>query len=175
MIAFSEGHCPNLFATSYRLSKKIPGGERSARAPLRSTRVLCERGSFGAAFGNLQTGKDPFMDLQTFSLVVRFAMTIASLIEDRTKSKALATLLGGRSIEARFDMSVEAFNFVLLDRGTEIDLGIVITFPDLLVTDCTDGDIRWILDLADEAVLTAAEYLECERLEAQRLAEEIQF
>lgn len=115
------------------------------------------------------------MNLQTFRLVARFAATIASLIEDRASSKAHATMLGGRCIEARFDLSVEAFNFVLLDRGAEIDLGVVITFPDLLVTDNSDGDIRWILDLADEAVLTAAEYLECERLEAQRFAEEIQF
>eukprot|EP00752_Nemacystus_decipiens_P000690 g690.t1 len=115
------------------------------------------------------------MDLTTLCLLMRLATTVAGLVEERASSKAMATLLGDRRIEARFDLAGEFFSFVLIDYGSEIDLGVGVAFADLASAEQATGDIRWILDLADDAVLTAAEYLEAQRLEAERFENEIQF
>lgn len=104
------------------------------------------------------------MDTTTVSLLIRLAVTVAGIIEERTSSKAMSAMLGGRRIEARFDLSIERLWFVLLDDGRAIDLDVYLEFEKLLNIDDLDGDIRWILDIADDAVLIAADYLEAERV-----------
>ncbi|MEQ8602116.1 MAG: hypothetical protein RIB45_02265 [Marivibrio sp.] len=115
------------------------------------------------------------MTLTIFCLIARFAMTVASLVEERTGSEALSTLLEGNKIEARFDLTIPAVTFVLMHRGEEIDLGVGVAFFELYMTDFESAGINWILDLADDAVMTAAEYLEALREENRRLANEFQF
>jgi len=150
--------------------------ERGAtNAPDRRAAFFDERSPTpgGVLIRNFKEG--PKMDLHKTTLLMRLAVMLASIIEERTASKALATLLAGRAIEARFHIPIEGFSLVLIDGGHEIDLGVCVTLSDLLEASEFEAHASWILDLADEAVLAAASYLESKRTEEEERANEFQF